>query len=416
MGLSAWVALLVVTAAPAAATATAPAVGETIEITTERARIRVTAVAGGLEHPWGLAFLPDGRMLVSERPGRLRLVTREGEVSAPLGGVPEVHATNQGGLLDVALDPRFEHNRLVYLSYAEPREAGTNGTSVARGRLTPRGLEGLTVIFRQQPGVPAGPGHFGSRLVFGRDGRLFVTLGERQTKPNSERAQDLTHHWGKVVRIERDGRVPQDNPFIGRADARPEIWSYGHRNPQGATLHPLTGELWITEHGPRGGDELNIVRAGRNYGWPVITYGLAYSGAPIGIGTAKQGMEQPVHYWVPSIGTSGLSFYSGRRIPQWKGNLFAGGLVGLTLARLELEGEQVVHEERLLGEYRQRVRTVREDQEGYLWVLTDSPEGRLLRIDLASERQVSLICCRGAAYRELLWRDQAARIRASAGS
>lgn len=360
-----------------------PAVGESIEVTTERARISVTTVAANLEHPWGLAFLPDGRMLVTERPGRLRFVTRQGDISAPLTGVPAVHAVNQGGLLDVALDPRFTHNRLIYLSYAEPREEDTNGTSVARGRLTARGLEGLTVVFRQQPGVPVGPGHFGSRLVFGRDGRLFITLGERQTKANSERAQDLSYHWGKVVRIERDGHIPRSNPYTDRTDARPEIWSYGHRNPQGAALHPLTGELWITEHGPRGGDEINVARAGRNYGWPVITYGLAYSGDKIGVGAAQADMEQPVHYWVPSIGTSGLSFYSGRRIPQWTGNVFVGGLVGLTLVRLELDGEKVVHEERLLGEVRQRIRTVREDPEGHLWVLTDSLQGSLLRINLA---------------------------------
>ncbi|HEY7655926.1 MAG TPA: PQQ-dependent sugar dehydrogenase, partial [Burkholderiales bacterium] len=271
-------------------------------------KVEVTTVAKGLEHPWALAFLPDGRMLVTERPGRLRYVTREGAVSEPVAGVPAVHAQGQGGLLDVALDPAFAQNSVIYLSYAEPGADGTNGTAVARARLEGGQLADLKVIFSQQPKFKSNH-HFGSRLVFARDGSLFVTTGER----NSQRdlAQDLGTHIGKVIRIAPDGGVPAGNPFASRAGALPETWSYGHRNIQGAALHPQTGELWTHEHGPRGGDEVNIARAGRNYGWPVITYGREYSGPAIGEGTAKAGMEQPVHYWVPSIAPSGLAFHSG---------------------------------------------------------------------------------------------------------
>jgi glucose/arabinose dehydrogenase len=345
---------------------------------TEHGNIRLVTVATGLEHPWGMAFLPGGRLLVTERPGRLRIVGNDGRLSAPLAGVPAVDAVGQGGLLDVALDPEFGANQLVYLSYAEPRDGG-NGTSVARGRLTERGLEGLQVIFRQQPAVDSRH-HFGSRLVFDRGGRLFVTMGDR----NSERAraQQLDTHIGKVVRIERDGTVPADNPFVGRDGTKPEIWSYGHRNVQGAALHPQTGELWTNEHGPKGGDELNRTLAGRNYGWPTVTYGVEYSGRTISESPTAPGTEPPVHYWVPSIATSGLLFYTGDRFPQWRGNAFVGGLASQQLSRLELDGDRVVHEEVLLkGVLRQRVRDVEQGPDGLIYLLTDQDDGQLLRLE-----------------------------------
>jgi glucose/arabinose dehydrogenase len=291
-----------------------------------------------------------------------------------------VAATGQGGLLDVALDPEFAQNRWVYLSYAEPREGG-NGTAVARGQLNERGLDGVQVIFRQDVTIN-GRHHFGSRLVFDRDGRLFVTLGDR----NSERAraQTLDSHIGKVVRIERDGKVPADNPFVGREGARPEVWSYGHRNVQGAALHPATGELWTHEHGPRGGDELNRTLAGRNYGWPTVTYGVEYSGKSISESPTAPGIEPPVHYWVPSIATSGLLFYTGDRFPQWRGNAFVGGLSSQQVSRLEMDGNRVVREEVLFkGVIGQRVRDVEQGPDGLIYLLTDQPDGQLLRIEPA---------------------------------
>lgn len=267
--------------------------------------VRVETVAKGLEHPWGLAFLPDGSMLVTERPGRLRIVDRKGTISPALGGVPKVLAQGQGGLLDVALDPKFADTRLVYLSYAEPGEGGTAGTAVARGRLGRDRLEDVQVIYRQQPKVDGG-GHYGSRLVFRPDGSLFVTQGDRMN--HRERAQDLSVGIGKLVRINPDGSIPKDNPFVGKEGVRPEIWSYGHRSMQAAALDPETGQLWTVEHGARGGDELNHPEAGKNYGWPIITYGIDYSGAKIGEGAAKAGMEQPVYYWDPVIAPSGATF------------------------------------------------------------------------------------------------------------
>ena len=347
---------------------------------TEQGPVRLVTVADGLEHPWGMAFLPDGRLLVTERPGRLRIVAKDGKLGRPLEGVPAVHVINQGGLLDVALDPDFASNSLVYLSYTEPRDGG-NGTAVARGRLTDGGLADVEVIFRQQPTVKGGH-HFGSRLVFARDGRLFVTLGDRFTERN--RAQTLDSHLGKVVRIERDGKVPADNPFVGREDALPEIWSYGHRNVQGAALHPATGELWTHEHGPRGGDELNRTLAGRNYGWPTVTYGVEYSGAKISDSPTAPGIEPPVHYWVPSIATSGLIFYTGDRFPKWKGSAFVGGLASKQVARLGMDGNRVVSEERLLeGVVNERVRDVEQGPDGLIYLLTDEKKGRLLRIEPA---------------------------------
>jgi glucose/arabinose dehydrogenase len=347
---------------------------------TSHGSVRVATVAEGLEHPWGVAFLPDGRALVTERPGRLRIVGTDGKLGEPLAGVPAVSATGQGGLLDVQLDPEFAKNRLVYLSYAEPREGG-NGTAVARGALGERGLDDVQVIFRQDVTID-GRHHFGSRLVFDRGGRLFVTLGDR----NSERAraQTLDSHIGKVVRIERDGKVPADNPFVGRADAKPEIWSYGHRNMQGAALHPVTGELWTNEHGPRGGDELNRTLAGLNYGWPKVTYGVEYSGKTISEEATAPGIEPPVHYWVPSIATSGLLFYTGSRFPKWQGSAFVGGLASQQLSRLEMDGNRVVREEVLLkGLLNQRVRDVEQGPDGCIYLLTDEDNGKLLRLEPA---------------------------------
>ncbi|HXV85209.1 MAG TPA: PQQ-dependent sugar dehydrogenase [Gemmatimonadales bacterium] len=343
----------------------------------QRHRFRVVTVTDELEHPWGLAFLPDGRMLVTERPGRLRTVTPEGQVSAPLGGVPAVAARGQGGLLDVALAPDYAQSRMIYLSYAEPGEGGVAGTTVARGRLTDTGLETVEVVFRQEPKVNAGQ-HFGSRLVFTPDGYLFITTGDRGQRPM---VQDLSRLQGKVIRLRPDGTVPPDNPFVGRPGARPEIWSYGHRNIQGAALHPVTGALWTVEHGAMGGDELNMPRPGRNYGWPVITFGLDYSGARIGEGTAKAGMEQPLYYWDPSIAPSGLMFYTGDRFPGWRGSLFVGALNFQLLARLELDGERVVLEERLLQGYRQRIRAVVQGPDGLIYLLTDEDDGRVVRLE-----------------------------------
>jgi glucose/arabinose dehydrogenase len=314
-------------------------------------------------------------MLVTERPGRLRSVERDGRLSEPLAGVPQVQARGQGGLLDVALDPRFAENRLVYVSYAEPGEGGA-GTAVARGRLGEGRLEDVRVIYRQQPKVE-GRNHFGSRLVFGRDGTLFVTQGDRFSY--RDKAQDLSVGLGKIMRINLDGSVPRDNPFVGRAGVRPEIWSYGHRNVQGAALHPETGQLWTAEHGARGGDELNHPEAGKNYGWPVITYGVDYSGAKIGEGTAKPGMEQPVYYWDPVIAPSGMTFYTGEAFPDWRGSILIGSLRPGLLVRLTLDGGRVVREERYLGDLEERIRDVRQGPDGLLYLLTDNRDGRILR-------------------------------------
>jgi glucose/arabinose dehydrogenase len=339
--------------------------------------VRAEAVARGFDHPWALAFLPDGRMLVTERSGRLRSVDRDGRVSDPIANVPKVAARGQGGLLDVVLDPRFGENRLLYLSYAEPGPDGTAGTAVARARLGDGRLEDVKVIYQQQPKVDGG-NHFGSRLVFARDGTLFVTQGDRFA--HRDRAQDLSVGFGKIVRINPDGSVPRDNPFVNRADVRPEIWSYGHRNVQSATLHPETGQLWTVEHGARGGDELNRPEAGKNYGWPVITYGVDYSGAKIGEGTAKPGMEQPVYYWDPVIAPSGMTFYTGNAFPAWKGSILVGSLKPGLLVRLTLENGRVAREERVLGDLGERIRDVRQGPDGLPYLLTDSSNGRILRV------------------------------------
>jgi glucose/arabinose dehydrogenase len=339
-------------------------------------KVGAETVAEGLEHPWALAFLPDGRMLVTERPGRLRLVEKDGRLSKPLAGVPEVAAKGQGGLLDVALDPGFEESRLVYLSYAEPGEGGA-GTAVARGRLGEGGLENVQVIYRQQPKV-SGNGHFGSRLVFGRDGKLFITQGDRQGY--REQVQDLRSGIGKLVRINPDGSIPDDNPFVGKTGARPEIYSLGHRSMQAAALHPETGQLWTVEHGARGGDELNHPEAGKNYGWPVITYGIDYSGARIGEGTAKEGMEQPVYYWDPVIAPSGAVWYTGDRYPGWKGSLFIGSMQPGALVRVTVENGRVTGEERYLAELGDRIRDVQQGPDGFLYIVTDEEDGRVLRV------------------------------------
>ena len=343
----------------------------------------VVTVAAGLANPWALAFLPNGKMLVTERPGRLRIVSSDGTLSDPVSGVPPVYARGQGGLLDVALDPAFATNGLIYWSYAEPRD-GENNTAVARGRLVegpPPRLENVQVIYHQTPSLDSWQ-HFGSRLVFGRDGTLFITQGERAIRRGRRQAQRLDGLLGKTVRLNPDGSVPADNPFVGRRGARPEIWSIGHRNVQGAALHPVTGELWEVEHGTRGGDELNVVRKGKDYGWPTIAYGIEYRGYAITGGiTAKAGMEQPLYYWDPVIGPSGMAFYTGDLFPAWKGNLFIGGHATRDLVRLELDGEKILGEERLLKDVNEQIRDVRQGPDGALYVVTDDPSnGRVLKL------------------------------------
>jgi len=343
----------------------------------ERHEFRMVTVVQGLVHPWGLAFLPDGDMLVTERVGRLRIV-RNGKLSpSPVPGVPKVALGGQGGLLDVTLHPEFTQNRLVYLSYTGAGEGGS-GTEVARARLVDDALVDLETILVVRP-KSRGARHFGSRLLFGRDGYLYVTAGERASR---DRAQDLADLAGSVLRITDDGGVPPDNPFVGQPGAGPEIYTYGNRNPQGLAMHPETGQIWESEHGPKGGDEINLLVPGTNYGWPVITYGRSYSGAQIGEGTSKAGMAQPVRYWgVPSISPSGMTFYTGEDFPSWRGNLFLGALSGRALVRLVLDGAKIVHEERLLGDLGQRIRHVRQGPDGRLYVLTDAPNGALLRLD-----------------------------------
>lgn len=344
--------------------------------------LKVENIAKGLEHPWSLAFLPDGRMLVTERPGRLRLVSSGGNLSEPLSGIPQVYARGQGGLLDVALSPAFAADRLVYFSYAEAGEGGA-GTAVARSRLGERGLENTQVIWRQLPKV-SGSNHWGSRIVFRSDGTLFVTLGERFSYSDS--AQDLSTTLGKIVRINSDGSVPPDNPFVKRAGARPEIWSYGHRNVQAAALHPDNGQLWTVEHGARGGDELNHPEAGKNYGWPVISYGVHYSFFRIGEGTAKEGMEQPVYYWDPVIAPSGMVFYTGDLFAGWKNDVLIGSLTPGLLVRLVLKSAQVTREERYLGNLRERIRDVRQAPDGSVYLVTDARHGQILRITPTDSR------------------------------
>lgn len=346
-------------------------------IRTEEHALRVRIVAQGLEHPWALAFLPDGRMLVTEREGRLRLI-RDGKLEPrPVDGLPPIAAQGQGGLLDVVVHPRYADNGWIYISYAARGDGGV-GTEVLRARLKDDRLTDLQVIFRMQPKTGGGL-HFGSRLVFDRQGLLYVTLGERG---NQERAQRLDEHLGKIVRLKDDGGIPEDNPFRNRSGARPEIFSLGNRNVQGAALNPATGELWAHEHGPQGGDELNVIRAGVNYGWPIITYGRNYgSGTKIGEGTQKAGMAQPLHYWVPSIAPSGMTFYTAERFARWRGDILVGALRDQLLVRLKVEGEKVVKEERMLQGVLGRIRDVRQGPDGYVYLLTDESNGVVARLE-----------------------------------
>lgn len=343
--------------------------------------IEVSTIARGLVHPWGLALLPDGRILVTERPGRFRIVSRDGDLSPPLKNVPEVWASGQGGLLDVVLDKSFAGNKTLYFCFAEQAESGGR-TAVARATLGEDRLQDIEVIFRQEGPLSSG-NHYGCRIAQADDGNLFVTLGEHFN--HRDEAQNLANHLGKVIRIAPDGSVPADNPFVGRADAKPEIWSYGHRNEQGLAINPATGDLWEVEHGPRGGDEVNIIGKGKNYGWPVIGYGIDYNGAKIHASAAKEGMEQPVKYWVPSISPSGMAFYTGTLFPPWKGSLFTGALSGKMLVRLSLSGNEVTGEERLLEDLNERIRDIRQGPDGALWLLTDSTAGRLLRVSPAGK-------------------------------
>lgn len=365
----------------ASALLAAPALAERSEL----GELQLSEVVGGLEHPWALAFLPGGQgSLITERPGRLRWLNAQGRLSAPLGGVPAVFARGQGGLLDVALSPSFAADRLVYLSYAEADESGDKaGTAVGRGRLKEdmSALEGFQVIFRQQPKLSEGI-HFGSRLAFDPQGFLFVSLGENNQRAT---AQDLDKLQGKLVRLNPEGGVPADNPFVGRAGVRAEIWSYGHRNPQGLALNPLSGRIWLHEHGPRGGDEINIPEKGRNYGWPLATHGVNYSFLPIpeARGERVAGTEPPHHVWEKSPALSGMVFYDAERFPAWRHSLFVGALADQALIRLQLDGDKVVHEERLLQGRGWRIRDVRLGPDGFLYLLTDAPDGKLLRLGLA---------------------------------
>jgi glucose/arabinose dehydrogenase len=341
--------------------------------------LTVETVARGLVSPWALAFLPDGRVLVTERPGRLRVVGKDGKLSSALAGVPRVFARGQGGLHDVVLDRDYAQNSTIYFCFAEPADGGGR-TALARAKLidqaTPR-LDDVKVIFRQEGPLSSG-NHFGCRIAQAADNNLFLTLGEHFT--TRDQAQNLGNHLGKIVRITPDGSAPPNNPFVNREGAKPEIWSYGHRNPQGLAFHPQTGKLWEHEHGPRGGDEINIIEKGKNYGWPVIGYGIDYNGAKIHQSTHKEGMEQPVKYWVPSIAPSGMAFYTGDLFPKWKGSLFVGAMVPGFLVRLDVDGDKVGNEERMLRELDERIRDVRQGPDGALWMVTDYSEGRLLRL------------------------------------
>jgi glucose/arabinose dehydrogenase len=357
--------------------------GEDTTFASSAGQLEVQTVASGLVHPWSLAFLPDGKMLVTERPGRMRIVTVEGQLSPPLKGVPEAWASGQGGLLDVITDKAFAQNKTIYFCFSE-RTSGGGRTAVARAKLNDGDgrLDEVKIIFRQDGPLSSG-NHYGCRIVQANDGNLFVTLGEHFSYRNE--AQNLGNHLGKLIRITPDGAAPPDNPFVGRDGAKPEIWSLGHRNEQGLAINPASGELWEIEHGPRGGDEVNIIAKGKNYGWPVIGYGIDYSGAKIHETTAKDGMEQPIKYWVPSIAPSGMAFYTGKLFPKWNGSLFTGALAGKMLVRLSLNGNTVTGEERLLQNLYERIRDVRQGPDGALWLLTDNPAGRILRVSPAAK-------------------------------
>ncbi|HCS64479.1 MAG TPA: oxidoreductase [Cellvibrio sp.] len=350
---------------------------KTLSVKTESGNIQVKTIAEGLENIWGMAFLPDGSMLVTERRGRMRIVSTDGKVGEPLAGLPEIYAQGQGGLLDVVLAPDFASSKKIYFSYAEPGKGG-NSTAVSFATLNDNKLENVTRVFSQQPKKDSGA-HFGSRLVWAPDGTLFITLGDRYSE--KDKAQTLDNHQGKVVRINADGTVPKDNPFVKTPGALPEIWSYGHRNVQGAAINPTTKELWTGEHGPQGGDELNIDRAAKNYGWPVITYGENYGGGKIGEGTHKDGMEQPNYKWVPSIATAGFIFYTGDKFPQWKNNILLTSLKDKTFVRLVVEGEKITKEERLFAkELDQRLRHVVQGPDGFVYIATDESKAKIYQL------------------------------------
>lgn len=372
-------------AALTAVVALPPAFAQDRTVPSSAGPIAVETVADGLVHPWAIAFLPDGSAVLTERPGRLRHMGPEGELSAPIAGVPEVDAREQGGLLDVAPDPDFSDNRLVYLSYARPAGEERNSTAVARGRLSEdlRRLVDVETIFVQEPRVPE-TRHYGSRLVFDGEGHLFVTLGERFTGRYRDLAQDPGTHFGKVVRIRHDGSVPDGNPFADRPAAAPEVWSYGHRNPQAAAIDPSTGDLVVIEHGPRGGDEVNLIVPGANYGWPVVSHGVNYDGTPVGTGEKHlPGYRDPVLTWTPVIAPSGMTFYDGDLFPQWRGDILVGGLVARAIVRVSLGDVEAVEEERILGALDRRIRDVATGPEGAVWVVTDHGNGEVLRLSPA---------------------------------
>jgi glucose/arabinose dehydrogenase len=344
-------------------------------VQTQTGPLSVETIARGLENPWGLAFLPDGRMLVTEKTGRLRIVSRNGQISKPIANVPRVAARGQGGLLDVALSPGFARDQTVFLSYSEPGQGGQAGTALARARLANDAeLSDVRVIFQQTPKVDGGQ-HFGSRIAFARDGAIFLTTGDRG---KLEPSQDVSGTIGVVVRLNGDGSPIKDNPFVGQAGARPEIFSYGHRNIQGAAIHPRTGALWVHEMGPRGGDEVNVVGAGRNYGWPLVSWGSHYSGVAIAKPSTRPDLADAIHQWTPSIAPSGMAFYEAALIPNWRGSLLVGALAGRMIVRVSLDGEKVTGEERIsLGA---RIRDVRVGPDGAVYVITDESNGRILRL------------------------------------
>jgi aldose sugar dehydrogenase len=343
--------------------------------TSDKHNFTMETVVEGLENPWSVDFLPDGRMLVTEKPGRLRIVDN-GQLSEPVSGLPEVKDKGQGGLLDVALDPDYANNQIIYLSYSAKGKGGI-GTEVVKGKLVGNELKDTQVIFKLSPKTNTGY-HFGSRLLFAKDGSLFITLGDRG---DMDRSQDINDHAGSLIRINKDGSIPEDNPFVNNPNAKPEIYTYGNRNMQGIAMHPETGDVWTIEHGPQGGDELNLMKPGVNYGWPVITYGANYgTGTKIGEGTEKAGMEQPVHYWVPSIAASSLLFYTGDKFPNWKGNAFVSSLRFGQLARLEMKDNKVIKEERIFDGEIDRIREVQQGLDGFIYIITDQSNGKLLRL------------------------------------
>jgi glucose/arabinose dehydrogenase len=366
-------------AAAAPRASAAPKALPTQTVSSQNGAIQVTTIAAGLEHPWSVALLPDGGFLVTERPGRLRHVSADGAVSAPLAGVPKVWAEGQGGLLDVVLAPDFATSKRIFLSYSEPGPDGSAGTAVSTAVLGDDTLSDVKVFYRQEPKL-VGPNHFGSRIVFDGKGHVFISQGERNDRPTSQKLDMLQ---GKLVRLNLDGSVPSDNPFVGRKDARPEIWSYGHRNMQSLALDPRTGKLWEAEHGPKGGDEINLPEPGKNYGWPIITHGINYSGLkiPEAVGNSAPGMEQPYHVWEKSPGLSGMAFYTGQPASKWNDSLFLGALADGSLIRLTLDGDKITGEERLLKDLGSRIRDVRAGADGKVYVLTDETDGKLLRLD-----------------------------------